>query len=668
MTLKSKLIFLFIGFIVVPLALFGAVVFSQARTILQSVRIAQLNNIADLKKDKIETFFEERRWDLASAQHVLSVRQTLPVLSVHVRDRGCAAYARAKREMDGLIGAFMNHHGYLDVMLTDARGTVVYENSEARVAPHVGKTLPLWAAYVEEKKGVYFTDILVNRERNNRYEMFALAPIEGEKGAFLGAVVIEIDMDPVYRFILESTGLGQSGEVLIARREGESALFLSPLRRDPDAAFRRRVAFDEKISTPSQMAVQKQNGSGKARDYYGKEVLAAWRYIPALRWGLVTEMEVGEAFAAIDHARNLTLMVGMIVVFLGAIAALSIARAVTGPVRVLQKGAEAIAAGDLFYRVDTGKQDEIGRLSRSFDTMAEALIRDRDARTEAEKNLQHHVCELQEVNRELEAFSYSVSHDLRSPLRSMDGFSLALLEDYEDRLDDTGRDYLQRVRAASQRMSQLIDDLLNLSRVTRCSISRAPVDLSRTAADIAAHLKQTAPDRGVRFVIAGGLETRGDERLLRIALENLLNNAWKFTAGNPAATIEFGATKCGMRNAECGIKKQTDLPQSEIIYFVRDDGVGFDMAYVHKLFGPFQRLHSPEEFPGTGIGLATVQRVINRHGGKAWIEGKVGKGTTVYFTLGERQEDAASRGSINGGAALPFMKGMKDEEQGYFAG
>lgn len=227
--------------------------------------------------------------------------------------------------------------------------------------------------------------------------------------------------------------------------------------------------------------------------------------------------------------------------------------------------------------------------------------------------------QLETLNREMEAFSYSVSHDLRAPLRAMDGFSQALLEDYGDVLDETGRSYLQFVRSASQNMAQLIDDLLKLSRVTRVELAHEPVDLGAIARTIAAELALTQPERQVEWRIADGLETIGDMRLLRIALENLVGNAWKFSAQRERAVIEVGAT-------------DTD---TERTYFVRDNGAGFDMAYVDKLFRPFSRLHGTEEFPGTGIGLVTAQRIIRRHGGRIWAEAAVNEGATFFFTLGE---------------------------------
>jgi PAS domain S-box-containing protein len=231
--------------------------------------------------------------------------------------------------------------------------------------------------------------------------------------------------------------------------------------------------------------------------------------------------------------------------------------------------------------------------------------------------LKHSSAQLEATNKELEAFSYSVSHDLRSPLRSIDGFSQALLEDYDDKLDDTGRDYLNRLRGASQKMGDLIDGMLKLSRLTRNEMHLETVDLSVLANEIAERLQESQPKRRVKFIIDKGLTTRGDHQFLRVLLENLLGNAWKFSKNKPNAKIEFSLDHNGDKKA----------------YFIRDNGAGFDMTYANKLFNAFQRLHDTTEFPGTGIGLATVQRIINRHGGTIWAEGEVGKGATFYFTL-----------------------------------
>lgn len=231
--------------------------------------------------------------------------------------------------------------------------------------------------------------------------------------------------------------------------------------------------------------------------------------------------------------------------------------------------------------------------------------------------------QLEAINWELEAFSYSVSHDLRAPLRGIDGFSQALLEDYPNQpLDETGMNYLKRIRMATQRMGELIDDMLKLSRVSRCELQWQSVDLSHIVREIIDQLQQGAPLRVVDVNIQEGVVVQGDHNLMQVAIANMLDNAWKFSGQKEQSRIEFGA-----RDED----KQTT-------FFVRDNGVGFDMHYVSKLFLPFQRLHTTEEFPGTGIGLVIVRRIIERHGGQVWAEGETGKGATVYFSLPHRGE------------------------------
>jgi PAS domain S-box-containing protein len=254
----------------------------------------------------------------------------------------------------------------------------------------------------------------------------------------------------------------------------------------------------------------------------------------------------------------------------------------------------------------------------------------RQLNAELDQRVVERTAQLEAANSELEAFSYSVSHDLRAPLRGMDGFSQILLEDYAPQLDDKGKEHLQRIRNASQRMSQLINDMLALSRTSRCEMSSGTVDLSAMVTEIAAELRLSQPEREVEFVVAPGLEVMADSNLIRIALVNLLNNAWKFTGRHPTARIEFGI----MPNPSgAPAEKADEIGRERVAYFVRDNGAGFDMANSSKLFGAFQRYHPATEFEGTGIGLATVKRVIHRHGGRVWAEAAIEHGATIYFTI-----------------------------------
>jgi signal transduction histidine kinase len=337
---------------------------------------------------------------------------------------------------------------------------------------------------------------------------------------------------------------------------------------------------------------------------------------------LVIEAELSE----IRDRRRRYAVIALGVLGMSLILALTISRrverSISRPILHLSETARAVSLRkDYSVRAEGGGTDEIAQLVTTFNEMLDEIHRQNAALEEARTELEHRVDtrtrDLAAANKELEAFSYSVSHDLRAPLRAIDGFSKALLTSHGDVLDEQGRHYLARVRSGTLRMADLIDDLLGLARISRQELVRRKIDLSEIANRVLSEMSAQATGRPVSTDVEAGLTANADPRLVTVILENLLGNAWKFSARNEAARIEVG--------------RQVD--GSETIFYVRDNGAGFDMKYADKLFGAFQRLHSDAEFEGTGIGLATVQRIVTRHGGRIWAESELGKGTTFYFTL-----------------------------------
>lgn len=351
------------------------------------------------------------------------------------------------------------------------------------------------------------------------------------------------------------------------------------------------------------------------------------------------DRKIGHLFLRADLAtekaqwnRYLIILVGVMLIslFIALYIGAKLQNTITRPVMKLVHAATNVTKDkDYSIRVDEQGAKEIQELVFAFNTMLDRIAQRESERDHAEYELKQHrdhledliqerTAELEASNKELEAFSYSVSHDLRAPLRSIHGFCQMLAEDYSKQLDNDGLDYLMRVQNNALEMGALIEDLLQLARITRCDFNKQKLDISGLARETIDKLKQQNPDRDIEVKLQNNLYASGDEHLITVALDNLLSNSWKYTSKTAHARIEFGSDYSG---------------NGHDIYFVKDNGAGFDMKYADKIFLAFQRLHSKEEYPGTGVGLATVQRVIDRHGGKVWAESNIGSGTTIYFTL-----------------------------------
>jgi signal transduction histidine kinase len=454
------------------------------------------------------------------------------------------------------------------VFLADPHGTLMADTPALPDVRGVNFAYRDWYQGVN-RTGLPYVSDAYQRAAAPQYHVIAAAiPIKTDEHRISGILVLQVRLQSLLEWMY-TIELGPGGVVYLVDRRGQ-------------LAAHPKLAPDEELrhvsSVPSvQKVLRGEVGTDIAFDPVAQDArVVAYAPVPGYGWGVIAEQPTRTAFAARDRElRHLGLAYGLV----------------------------ALASGTFAYwilRMLTERRRVAYHIS--------ALNTD----------LQRWAAELEEANKELNAFSYTVSHDLRTPLSSIDGFSQVLLADYAATLDARGQDYLQRISEATQRMADLIDALLDLSHVTGAELVWEAVDLSALARAIATDLQRHEPTRQAEFAIADGLVAYGDARWLGAALENLFSNAWKFTAKQPRARIEFGSVL------------QHD---GSLVFFVRDNGVGFDMASADKLFSAFQRLHGRTEYPGTGVGLATVQRIIQRHGGRIWAEGAVGQGATFFFTL-----------------------------------
>lgn len=588
--------------------------YTGARGHQKKEAFCSLGLVADLKKERLLRWLEERRDDTHIASTNCIVEEAVALLRDEIRQSVAAgredldlwALVREKKSYRNLL-RFLDtvrttYSVYERIQIADAEtGRIFFSTNDADLGDNVSN-LSFFSGALDSS--VQYMDDIKLSQRDRKPVLHISHLIMGRDDEGIAVLVMIINVDDIVKPMLHTgEGLGKRGEALLINKE---VRILTSLKHSlPDGTRPMPLKYQIK-ARPAVLAAGGKEGIIEAEDYRGEPVLAAYRYIPVTQdwgWGMVVKRDRAEVFAPLRKEMVYSFSIGLAGIIIVSTLIIIISKSLTRPILSLSLAAKKIAEGDLDTRVQATTRDEVGHLATAFNVMAQR-IQDRSA-------------ELAAANKELEAFSYSVSHDLRAPLRGMDGFSQALLEDYTDKLDAQGKDYLRRVRAASQRLGSLIDELLNLSRLSRHEMSRISVDLSALARTIAAGFKQREPDRQVDFVIKEGLVANGDPHLLQVVLQNLFSNAWKFTGKHPRARIEFGAIGQGGKTT----------------YFVRDDGAGFDMAYAAKLFGAFQRLHATTEFSGSGIGLATVQRIIHRHGGRVWAEGGVEKGATFYFTV-----------------------------------
>ena len=523
----------------------------------------ELTAIADLKVEQISQWRNERIGDAQIIFHSASLIHQVESFFRNPDESKC------KRELLMWMKSLVDCYYYSDIYLMNPQGTV--ELSVAEQSKNLEKYEQQIIKEGMQRRNIFFSD-LYKSEIEGGIHIDLLVPLlvpDKRENTVIGAFLLRIDPGKLLFPIIQSWPIpSPTSEALLIRREGDSVLFLNELRHRKNTALTLRMPISQD-KLPASMAVRGVEGVVKGIDYREIPVLASIQRIPNSPWFMIAKVDQEEIFT--PFRRQMTLVMVIIILIILVVA----------------------SSIGFWWRY---------RLNEDL----ERRVKDRTAQLEA-------------ANKELESFAYSVSHDLRAPLRGIDGWSSVLMEDFHKQLNDQARQNLDKIRAETQRMEQLIDDLLNFSKITRVEIERSQVDLTKLAHSIIARLQKTITDRHMNFIIESGLSAWCDANLLDIVLTNLFDNACKFTRTRAIAQIEFGRTHVDGKSP----------------FFVRDNGVGFNMQYAQNLFGVFWRLHKPSEFPGTGIGLATVQRIIRRLGGNVWADAHVDEGATFYFTLKE---------------------------------
>jgi signal transduction histidine kinase len=598
-SIKRKLIIFALSISLIPIFIITSIYYLNARSTVKNQIIQGLRAVAESKKMHILSFMEAKKVRTIDFSSDGFIRDSIEIIA----GRGGQSNALVNLKRHLRVNKKTLDQHIVAIFIVGLDGRIIASTDDEVIGKDVSEN-EIFVKSLNKKVGETYVGRSHRFPYLNADCIFISAPIVYRYGTGRAGIIINAyDLTALSEITSGCEEMSEIEEVYLVNRD---RMMLTGSRFIEDAILKQIVDTEpirRIISGDKEM-------DGVYPGYRGVPIVGASMHIPEYGWILLVEMDKENAFASLKIVFFVAIIVGGVSAAAATGVGLFFSISVTKPISKLKDATDRFARGDKDYRVNITNKDEVGDLASSFFDMAKKL-------TDEIEGHKHSKDKLVVLNKELEAFSYSVSHDLRAPLRSIEGFSKILEEDYAAKLDSQGRDYFRRIQRASRHMSQLIDDLLKLFRITHNDMKFKEVNLSAIVQEIAKDLRQKEPDREVEFVIAKGITVNGDDSLLQIMLTNLLDNAWKFTGKHPLARIEFGITH----------------NDGKKVYFVSDDGSGFEMKYVGKLFTAFQRLHSEIEFEGTGIGLVIVQRIIRRHGGHIWAEGKVEHGATFYFTL-----------------------------------
>jgi len=630
--------FLFISFLTLTAAIYISYQFSSKA--LKKEIENSLFVVADNKTNQIEAYSLKLKKDVSTLFYAQEFIDAADKFFNTFRNGGADSldYQAIEQEFKPMLIYYQQVFGCDNIMLINPDGEVVFSIQDGKKSTSVYNEALLRHSELSEvfmrAKDSQETEVSSFEyypKTSNAAVFIALPVFKGSD--FIGIAVIQVSNKIFYEFSKDYTGLGQTGEAIILSKTEDEAVFITPVRFDPQAAFKRKIKLSSKEGIVIQKALQGEKGSGTFLDYREQQVLAVWRYLPTFRLGMVVKMDSTEVFASANKLRNALLKISFVILILVIFTAILIARSISRPIKALTEISKIISAGNFSARATVEATDEIGELAQFFNQMtdslveAKAIVEQKNAEVEEQKKL------LEIANKELDSFAYTVSHDLRAPLRGIDGLGVLLEQEYTDKFDEQGKDYLHKIRAAANRMKMLIDDLLKLSRISRIKNPYEDVDIGELIKSVTARLEFDIKKYNVDIKVSGGLPIVHCDRIkIEEALFNLVSNAMKFSSKNKEANPRV----------EIGYNDKGDMHE----FYVKDNGIGIEKKYHNEIFGIFRRLHAESEYEGTGAGLSIVKRIIKDHDGSIWIDSEAGKGAIFYFTIPKKLKEKKKLGQI----------------------
>jgi signal transduction histidine kinase len=596
--ITQKLTLVFVAFAAVLVLGVGLFLYASAQAALEQAVKSELESVAAEKEAALRTWLDERLSEIVSISLLPGIRQDMSALQRFEAgsDEAQSGYFQLIERITPRAG---ENQPFISIIVMEPESGEVIASTDPLEEGKFHENRPY---FIEGKKSPYIQNLYYSLSIQQP-AITASAPIYSRDGKLLGVIAGRLNLAELHAII---NPVSLNRETLDAYVVTQANLFATQPRFIEDTAILQRGIRTDAV----QACINGGNGVMEGLNYRNTAAISSYRWLEDENLCLVVEMEQTEAFSSIQSLAETILLMTSVVLLLASLIAIALARTITQPLLRLQEAVLRFGMGEWNFRIPEESSDEVGMLAREFNHMADVL-------SENQARLREQTRELIDANQQLEAFSYSISHDLRAPLRSVDGFSRILLEDFSDKLDDDGKRYATIVRNGAQQMGKLIDDLLVFSRVSRQSISRQEVNLEKLAYELAESAKKEEEERRIEIQVGNLPTCQADPSLIRQVFQNLLLNAVKYTRNRETARIEVGSK----------------FMDGETVYYVRDNGAGFDMKYANKLFGVFQRLHRADEFEGTGVGLAIVRRIINRHGGRIWADAEVDKGATFFFTL-----------------------------------